>query len=100
MYPILGVRDYSCGYRLYDGILLRSAFSRLGARLIEQSGFACMTELLCKMRNDVVVAEVPFVLEYGRKRQASAMQVGKTIRSYFSMFAGIARADYHARDDV
>jgi len=98
LFPILNVRDYSCGFRLYDGTLLKSEFERFDDRLIQQKSFACMTEILCKMRHDIVVAEIPFVLEYGRKRQASAMDVGNTIRSYFSMFAEVARADFTVKD--
>lgn len=84
-----GVRDYSCGFRLYSGPLLRRAFEGLGDGFVTQRGFACMVEILGRLRRVAVVDEVPFVLHYEAKRQASAMNIGRTVRSYWSVLRDV-----------
>ena len=92
-----GVKDYSCGFRLYSVATLRSAFDRLGEGFIEERGFACMAEILAKLRHIAVFDEVPFELGYDQKRGASAMRVGTTVRAYFSMIARIRRQELTGR---
>ena len=48
--PINGVRDYTSGFRSYRAGLLQQAFARYGDRLITERGFACMAEILIKLR--------------------------------------------------
>jgi dolichol-phosphate mannosyltransferase len=84
-----GVRDYSCGYRLYAAPVLRDAFDDLGSEFIHESGFACMAEILLKLRHRARFAEVPFELHYEEKRKASAMRVGRTAASYFEVAARV-----------
>ncbi len=84
--PVAGVRDYTCGFRLYRSATLRSAQARWGARLIEESGFTCMAELLLKLgRLGASVVEAPLVLRYDMKVGASKMKVMQTILRYFSL---------------
>lgn len=74
-----GVRDYTCGYRLYERNKLQEAADRFGEKLIEENGFTCMVELLYKLyRCGAVFAEIPFHLRYDRKLGSSKMSVVKT----------------------
>lgn len=76
---VKGVKDYTCGYRLYRNEFLEKAYDRFGDDLIEESGFTCMAELLYKLaRCGAKFAEVPFELRYDFKKGASKMRVVKT----------------------
>jgi dolichol-phosphate mannosyltransferase len=84
---IEGVHDFTSGYRAYRVSLLRRAAGHWGQRLIEEQGFACMVELLLKLRHcNPRVAEVPLVLQYDRKLGASKLRLGRTLRQYFKLF--------------
>jgi dolichol-phosphate mannosyltransferase len=87
-FPIQGVRDYTCGYRIYGGSLLQRAVATYGGRLVEEQGFTCMAEILIKMaRLGARVSEVPLVLRYDLKEGASKMNVSRTIRRYVVLIA-------------
>lgn len=86
--PVKGVRDYSCGFRLYSAHLLKDAFAEPGG-LVHTSGFACMVEILGMLRGGATFAEVPFELHYEDKRTASAMNVGRTVREYAGVVRGV-----------
>jgi dolichol-phosphate mannosyltransferase len=78
-----GVRDYTCGYRAYRASTIKDAVTRYGDRLIEESGFSCMVELLLKLRRlGIRCYEVPLVLRYDQKGGVSKMRVIRTIRRY------------------
>ncbi len=84
--PVRGARDYTCGYRLYRASLLRRATAAWGDRLVEESGFTCMAEVLLKLgRGGARVAEAPLVLRYDLKEGASKMKVARTIGRYFAL---------------
>jgi len=81
VYPIGGVRDYTCGYRAYRAAVLRRALDRYGEAFVDQAGFQCMVDVLLKLsRLDVVCGEVPLLLRYDRKLGLSKMPVGDTVR--------------------
>lgn len=74
-----GVRDYTCGYRLYKREILLEGMEKYGEKLIEESGFTCMAELLYKLyRSGAVFMESPFSLHYEDKKGTSKMKVLKT----------------------
>jgi dolichol-phosphate mannosyltransferase len=80
VFPIGGVRDYSCGYRAYRAGLLQRALAEQGERLFAQEGFACMVGILLHLaRTDAVFGEVPLVLRYDQKLGESKMRVGRTL---------------------
>ena len=80
--PVPGVRDFTSGYRAYRFELLAQAHEVHGARLIEESGFACMLELLLKLaRAGARFAEAPLELGYNRKLGASKMRVLSTVKA-------------------
>lgn len=76
---IPNVKDYTCGYRLYNRKILLSAVERFGDGLVAEIGFTCMVELLYKLYCcGAVFAEVPFALRYDYKKGTSKMAVLKT----------------------
>lgn len=80
VYPIKGVRDYSCSYRAYRAGLLQRAVAAQGQRLFATEGFACMVGILLRLdKEGAVFGEVPLVLRYDLKVGASKMKVGSTI---------------------
>ena len=82
--PLNGINDFTSGYRAYKISILRKASVHWGERLIEEKGFACMVELLLKLRHwSPVISEVPLHLRYDRKLGASKLKIKKTIVQYF-----------------
>jgi dolichol-phosphate mannosyltransferase len=80
LYPIEGVRDYTCGYRAYRASILMEAFNKWGDDFVDQTGFSVMVDILLKLSKlKVVFSEVPIILRYDRKPSTSKMNVGKTI---------------------
>jgi len=82
VFPIEGVRDYTCGFRAYRASVLQAAFARYGAQLISQKGFSCMVDILLKLRTlepDPIMGEVPLVLRYDLKHGMSKMRAARTI---------------------
>ncbi|MEH2411167.1 glycosyltransferase family 2 protein [Nostoc sp.] len=75
-----GVRDYTCGYRLYNRTFVTTLDMYYGDSLFTESGFACMIDLLLKAKVlKPKIIEVPMVLRYDQKPTASKMKVIKTI---------------------
>lgn len=94
--PVRGVRDYSCGFRLYSAPVLRAAFAEPSG-LVTTSGFACAVEILGRMRGTACFAEVPFELHYEEKRKASAMNVWRTVREYGGVIRRVRAAERDGR---
>jgi dolichol-phosphate mannosyltransferase len=94
-----GVHDFTSGFRAYRVSLLARAAKHWGERLIEEQGFACMVELLLKLRHcNPVIAEVPLVLQYDRKQGASKLRLKRTIGQYVKLLVRdrLAPAPYRA----
>jgi dolichol-phosphate mannosyltransferase len=88
LYPINGVRDYTCGYRVYRASVLKQAFMKWGDDFVNQSGFSVMIDILLKLsRLNVVFGEVPIILRYDRKSSASKMNVGATMMQTLRLLA-------------
>lgn len=83
MLHIDGIRDFTSGFRAYRVSLLRRASTHWGERLVEERGFACMVELLLKLRHcGPAVSEIPLRLRYDRKPGASKLRLGRTLAQY------------------
>jgi dolichol-phosphate mannosyltransferase len=88
LFPMRGVRDYTCGYRAYRAGVLQDVLRRRGAQLFEQSGFQCMVDILLQLRPlDLICGEVPLVLRYDLKRGPSKMPVARTVRQTLWLLA-------------
>jgi len=80
VFPIAGVKDYTCGYRAYRAGVLRQAFQCYGDGLLSEAGFQCTVDLLLKLaRAGAICCEVPMVLRYDQKQGESKMRVGRTV---------------------
>jgi len=80
IFPMKGVRDYTCGFRAYRAELLRRAFGEYGEAFIDQRGFQCMSDILIKLRRfNPIAGEVPMILRYDYKKGSSSMKVGQTV---------------------
>lgn len=80
MFPIPGVRDYTCGYRAYRGEVIKNLVSKYGREFIVERGFSCMVDILLRLREEVLVfTEVPLVLRYDLKPGLSKMNVMQTV---------------------
>lgn len=79
VFPIRGVRDFTCGYRAYRASVLRAAVARYEGEFVNQEGFQCMVDILLKLRPmDLVFGEVPLLLRYDRKGGKSKMRLWRT----------------------
>ena len=75
-----GVKDYTCGFRVYRVDVLKKTLTHYGDRFILQKGFGCMAEILIKTAQfSTVISEVPMILRYDFKRGVSKMKVMSTV---------------------
>jgi dolichol-phosphate mannosyltransferase len=80
LFPMPGVRDYTCGYRAYRAELLKEAFRVYGNHFVEHEGFQSMADILLKLNHlGAVMSEVQLILRYDRKKGQSKMRVGLTV---------------------
>ena len=103
MFPIPGVRDYTCCFRAYRVPLLRRARLAYGDGLCTARGFEAVMDLLIKLLPlDVRAAEIPFVLDYGERVGNSKMKVLRTIRTTVALLGQrfIERFGPHSRGAV
>lgn len=78
--------DFTSGFRAYRASTLKRAINHWGERLIEENGFACMVELLLKLRyTNPKIVEVPLQLEYDRKLSTSKIRIVRTIFQYLKL---------------
>lgn len=77
---ISGVRDYSCGFRLYSPSIVEKIKKRFPNDVVFEKSFASMVEILlrCDLEG-AICTEVPFLLRYDLKLGESKMQFKKTI---------------------
>jgi dolichol-phosphate mannosyltransferase len=88
LYPIPGVRDYTCCFRAYRAPLLARARLVYGEALCTARGFEAVMDLLLRLGPlGLKVCEVGFVLDYGGRVGQSKMKVLRTIRSTLGLLA-------------
>lgn len=86
IYPIKGVRDYTCGFRAYRVEVLRMAIDRYGRDFLDQDGFQCMVDILLKLRKlSLIFGEVPFLLRYDFKEGGTKMNVPETVHKTLAL---------------
>lgn len=85
-FRIKGAKDYTCGFRLYSGSILKKAVQVYGESIVEEPNFVCMVEILVKLAHiGAKIGEVPLVLRYDLKTSSSKMKIMRTIIRYFGM---------------
>jgi dolichol-phosphate mannosyltransferase len=78
--PIPGLKDYTCGFRLYRRSFLERLTESYGDKLFTEKGFSCMADILLKSRRlQPRIGEVGMVLRYDEKTGESKMKVFRTI---------------------
>jgi dolichol-phosphate mannosyltransferase len=88
LYPIPGVRDYTCCFRAYRVPILRRARVAYGEALCTARGFEAVMDLLLRLGPlGARAAEIGFVLNYGERAGQSKMKVLKTIRQTLGLLA-------------
>ena len=99
-FPIPNVLDYTIFFRAYRISSLRAALPYFGdSGLIQTHGFVANAELLIKLSLlSPLVAEIPFVYDYGVKRGASKINVLRTINEYFVLVAYLRRLTRKFKD--
>lgn len=97
--PIVGVRDFSCGYRIYRASALRRATAVFGEKLITEQGFACMTEVLLKMSQlpGLRFVETPICLRYDRKPGLTKMKVWQNVKDMIALMWRLRAGSMAAR---
>jgi dolichol-phosphate mannosyltransferase len=86
MFPTHGVRDFTSGYRAYRAGVVRNAFETFGGDFVAESGFACMVDILLKLRQlGAIMNEVPLILRYDLKFGVSKMLVLRTALDTLSL---------------
>jgi dolichol-phosphate mannosyltransferase len=87
-FPIPGVREFSCGYRVHRASILKRAVERFGRDFIRlpHLGFVVTPEILIRLRMlGARIAESPFTLRYDQKPTKSKNKSLKTIQGYFAL---------------
>ncbi|GAB4347476.1 MAG: glycosyltransferase family 2 protein [Flammeovirgaceae bacterium] len=83
---IPGVRDYSCGYRVYSPSIIKEVKKTYPQDVVFEKSFASMVEILVKCHlAGAICTEVPFVLRYDLKLGHSKMPFKKTIMGNFKL---------------
>ena len=82
MLKVPGVKDYTCGYRVYTFDAVKRLTERFGAEPVQEMSFACMMELLYKLYlTGATFDEVGFELRYDNKQGESKMKVFSTMKN-------------------
>ena len=88
LFPIPGVKDYTCGFRAYRVDLIKKGMEIYKDKFISEKGFSCMVDILLKLRRlDPICAEVPMILRYDLKKGKSKMDIWKTIGDTLKLIA-------------
>lgn len=90
VFPIRGVREYTCGFRAYRASVIQDAIAIFGNRFIDLKGmgFTGTVEKMIKLKlMGARVTEVPFVLRYDQKRSGSKVVTSITTLGYFMLIA-------------
>jgi dolichol-phosphate mannosyltransferase len=88
LFGIKGVKDFSCGFRIYKAQIIQDAISIYGNYFIQMKGlgFTSTLEVLVKLNMmGCKFAEVPFILRYDMKESSSKMVTSVTTLGYFTM---------------
>ncbi len=88
VFPISGIREYSCGFRAYRARIIKMAIDIFGNQFIQLKGlgFTCTLEKLIRLKMlGAKFTEIPFTLRYDQKKSMSKMVGSITTFGYFTM---------------
>jgi len=84
---IHGIATFSCFFRIYRGQALLKFHALYGPKMISSQGFECAAEIILKaVRNGFSISEVPFRVDWSRRKGRSKMKIVKTSLAYFRLF--------------
>ena len=79
-FPVRGVRDYTCGYRVYRAKTIQGAWQLYGPGFVSERGFSCIVDTLLKLyKFGAHATEIPLILRYDLKKGQSKMRVARTV---------------------
>ncbi len=84
---IHGLATFSCFFRVYRGSALLKLHQQYGSEIVTSKGFDCAAEIIIKsVRNQLAISEVPFKVDWSRRKGRPKMRIFKTIFAYFKLF--------------
>lgn len=84
---IHGIATFSCFFRIYRGSALINLNSRYPNAIVTCDGFDCAAEIIVKaVRGKLAISEVPFKVDWSRRKGRSKMKIVKTTIAYFKLF--------------
>ncbi|MDR3476691.1 MAG: glycosyltransferase family 2 protein [Gammaproteobacteria bacterium] len=84
---IHGLATFSCFFRIYRGSALLKLNSLYPNSIVTSKGFDCAAEIIVKsVRNKLAISEVPFMVDWSRRKGRSKMKIVKTTVAYFKLF--------------
>lgn len=82
-FPIPNVKDYTIFYRGYRAATIKKLIKKYGKGFIKTKNYVANAEILIKISSFTKkIIEIPFVYNYGRKKNASAMKILSNTRAY------------------
>lgn len=98
---IPGVRDYTCGYRMYRVNLVQQGLNQYGSDFVQEPGFCSTGEILVKLASlTSSISEVGFELRYDLKGGVSKMPKIKTIIRTLRLLRKLRRIRNRLRSDA
>ncbi|MBN1592707.1 MAG: glycosyltransferase [Candidatus Coatesbacteria bacterium] len=92
VYPAVGVRDYTSGFRAYRASCIREALDTFGDHFITRADFSCNAEILIKILSiGAKAAEIPLSLRYDRKHGSSKLRLVRTSMGYLALLKSLRR---------
>lgn len=82
-----GLATISCFFRIYRGKALLELNARYSNAIVTSKGFDCAAEIILKaVRNKLAISEVPFKVDWSRRKGQPKMKLIKTTLAYFKLF--------------
>lgn len=82
-----GIATFSNFFRIYRGNALLQLNALYPNAIVTCHGFDCAAEIVLKaVRNNLTISEVPFKVDWSRRKGQSKMKIIKTTLAYFKLF--------------
>ncbi len=85
-YKTKGIKDFTCGFRMYDKLSIKNFFEQIKKNYNPPNGFEIQLEILLQLRKkNIQFDEIPINLNYEKKPTESKMKIFKTIINYLKL---------------
>jgi len=89
---IHGLATFSCFFRIYRGNALLQLDAAYPEGIVTSPGFDCAAEIVMKaVRQKITISEVPFLVDWSRRKGKSKMRILKAISGYLKLFVRYSR---------